>query len=251
MSIKTIDDSSLSAIANAIRAKNGGSAGYRPSEMAAAIAAISGATLGTKSVTANGTYAASSDSLDGYSSVTVAVANSYGSSDEGKVVSSGALVSQTSRTVTANGTYDTTTNDELTVNVSGGGGALTPDYAGLSYAYLTNACEFCSYTTKTNYMNFYELSAGDTAVCFAESGDRFRVGFFAGKSYQDFQQYVENAGSQSQVYSVTDSVATSGDICKYTAAAAGMLVVMTSASSQTAPATVIVVRRRAEGAKHE
>ena len=242
MSLKTIEDSSLTAIANAIRAKNGGSSGYRPSEMAAAIAAISGATLGTKSVTANGTYAASSDSLDGYSSVTVNVANSYGNSDEGKVVSSGALVSQTSRTVTVNGTYDTTTNDEVTVNVSGGGGALTPDYAGLSYAYLGGTtCEFYSYTTKTNYMSFYALSAGDTAVCFAESGDRFRVGFFAGKSYQDFQQYVENAGSQSHVYSATDSVANSGDVCKYTAAAAGTLVVMTSASSQTAPATVIVV----------
>lgn len=46
----------------------------------------------------------------------------YSASDEGKVVSNGALVAQTSETITENGTYDTTTNDEVVVNVSGGGG---------------------------------------------------------------------------------------------------------------------------------
>lgn len=46
----------------------------------------------------------------------------YSASDEGKVVDNGALVAQTSRTVTENGTYDTTTNDEVVVNVSGSGG---------------------------------------------------------------------------------------------------------------------------------
>ena len=37
--------------------------------------------------------------------------------DNGKVVVSGALVAQTARAITANGTYDTTTNDSVTVNV--------------------------------------------------------------------------------------------------------------------------------------
>lgn len=77
----------------------------------------SGATLGTKTVTSNGTYNASSDSLDGYSSVTVNVSNSYSSSDEGKVVSNGTLVSQGSDTVTTNGTVNTTLISSLTVNV--------------------------------------------------------------------------------------------------------------------------------------
>lgn len=112
-----------------------------------------GAVLGTKNITANGTYEAEDDSLDGYSEVNVAVPasavdsgtknitangngqdvvgyaavnvnvpNSYSVGDEGKVVSNGALVSQGSDTVTANDTYDTTLISSLTVNVSGGGG---------------------------------------------------------------------------------------------------------------------------------
>jgi hypothetical protein len=43
------------------------------------------------------------------------------SSDNGKVVVDGQLTQQTSRSVSQNGTYDTTTNDEVVVNVSGGG----------------------------------------------------------------------------------------------------------------------------------
>lgn len=80
------------------------------------------ASLGTKSITTNGTYNASSDNLDGYSQVTVNVPNTYSASDEGKVVSSGALVSQTSTTYVTNGTYDTTTINSVTVNVSAGVG---------------------------------------------------------------------------------------------------------------------------------
>ena len=103
-----------------------------------------------KTITENGTYNASNDSADGYkkvvvnvsggvtptgtisitsngttdvtnyASANVNVSNSYSASDEGKVVSNGALVSQTSDTVTQNGTVDTTLINSLTVNVSGG-----------------------------------------------------------------------------------------------------------------------------------
>ena len=76
-----------------------------------------GATLITKNISANGTYNASSDSADGYSQVTVAVPNTYTAGDEGKVVSSGALVSQSSTTKNANGTYDTTLNNEVVISV--------------------------------------------------------------------------------------------------------------------------------------
>lgn len=73
--------------------------------------------LTTKNISANGTYNASSDDADGYSSVVVSVPNSYGSGDEGKVVSCGALVSQTPKNIDTNGTHDTTTNNGVVVNV--------------------------------------------------------------------------------------------------------------------------------------
>ncbi|MBR2554291.1 MAG: leucine-rich repeat protein [Aeriscardovia sp.] len=109
-----------------------------------------GATLITKSISANGTYNASSDSADGYSQVNVSVPasavdtgtksitangngqdvvgyaavnvnvpNSYSAGDEGKVVSNGALVAQTAHAdvtpTTSDQTIDTTLNNSLKV----------------------------------------------------------------------------------------------------------------------------------------
>ena len=66
----------------------------------------------------NGTYNAPAGSL--YWDIVVNVPNTYSSSDEGKVISNGALVSQTNYgTVTQNGTIDTTLNNSVTVSVSG------------------------------------------------------------------------------------------------------------------------------------
>ena len=70
-------DNNLTSVANAIRTKGGTSASLTfPTDFVSAINAISGgggSTLITKSITENGTYNASSDSADGYSSVTVNV----------------------------------------------------------------------------------------------------------------------------------------------------------------------------------
>ena len=74
-------------------------------------------TLITKNITANGTYDANNDNADGYTGVVVNVPNTYRASDEGKVVSNGGLIAQSSTTKTANGTYDTTENNEVIVNV--------------------------------------------------------------------------------------------------------------------------------------
>ena len=108
-------------ISEAIVAKGGtlpSNAGLR--SFADAIGTIpSGGILGTKSIVANGTYQAESDNLDGYSSVSVAVPNTYAVGDEGKVVSNGALVAQTamSSNITENGTVNTTLYNSVTVNV--------------------------------------------------------------------------------------------------------------------------------------
>ena len=82
--------------------------------------------LVSKNITANGNYDPASDDADGYSSVAVNVPNSYAAGDEGKVVSNGALVAQTARSsdITQNGTYDTTLNNEIVVDVQGGGSAV-------------------------------------------------------------------------------------------------------------------------------
>lgn len=80
---------------------------------------------GTKSITANG----NGQDVVGYATVNVSVPNTYAAGDEGKVVSSGALVSQTSDTVTTNDTYDTTLINSLTVNVSGGTGYSADEIA--------------------------------------------------------------------------------------------------------------------------
>ena len=116
-----VSETSMTAIANAIRSKNGTQNTYTPSQMPQAISEIEGggsATLIDKNISANGTYNASSDSADGYKKVVVNVPTSgITQADEGKVVSNGALVSQTSLGVASNGIYDTTLNNVVNVNV--------------------------------------------------------------------------------------------------------------------------------------
>ena len=118
-------DADLTSVANAIRTKGGTSASLAfPNDFVSAVQAIptGGVTpTGTKNITANGT------GIDVYSYqyADVAVPNSYSQSDEGKVVSNGALVAQTSATYTTNDTYDTTLVNSVTVNVASGGFAVT------------------------------------------------------------------------------------------------------------------------------
>ena len=77
--------------------------------------------LEEKTITENGVYTGKADNKDGFSKVTVNVPNTYTNEDEGKVVSSGALVAQSARSesITINGTYDTTMNNAVTVAVDG------------------------------------------------------------------------------------------------------------------------------------
>lgn len=79
MSNVLVQESSLQAIAEAIRAKNGQQTTYTPAQMGPAIRDLptggggSEAVLITKTISANGDYAAEEDGADGFSEVTVAV----------------------------------------------------------------------------------------------------------------------------------------------------------------------------------
>ena len=84
-----VNESSLTGIADAIRGKNGETTTYKPSEMAAAITAISGAAepvIEALSITSNGTYTAP-DGVDGYSPVTVNVPQDGGPPESAFVIS--------------------------------------------------------------------------------------------------------------------------------------------------------------------
>ena len=89
MSKVLVNESSLTGIADAIRGKNGSTTTYKPSEMAAAITAISGGgepTIEALSITSNGTYTAP-DGVDGYSPVTVNVPQDGGPPESAFVIS--------------------------------------------------------------------------------------------------------------------------------------------------------------------
>ena len=90
-----------------------------------------------KTITENATYSAVDDDADGYSSVDVDVPNTYTEGDEGKVVDNGALVAQTARveSIIENGTYDTTTNNSVTVDVvSENNAKFISNNAGFNYS---------------------------------------------------------------------------------------------------------------------
>lgn len=82
---------------------------------------------GTKSIsiTSNGT---TTHNIKDYASaqITADVPNTYAASDEGKVVDNGALVAQTSQSITANGTYDTTLKNSVSVDVPVPPGYIIP-----------------------------------------------------------------------------------------------------------------------------
>lgn len=129
MSIVTVNEASLEAIADAIRAKNGEAQTYTPGQMPAAIGRIptgSTAVLVAKTITENGTYQATDDDADGYSSVTVDVPTSSPNLQ--------------SKTVTQNGTVTPDAGYEglssVVVNVPAGSGQSYTASAGQTTDFL-------------------------------------------------------------------------------------------------------------------
>lgn len=91
----------------------------------AAVLKTTDASVGTGMFNTNGTHSAQDDpDYDVWDEVVINVPNTYVAADEGKVVSSGALVSQSSATKTSNGTYDTTLNNEIVVAIPAANGEV-------------------------------------------------------------------------------------------------------------------------------
>lgn len=107
-----------------------------------------GGTLGTKTITQNGTYNATDDDLDGYSAVTVNVS--------GGITPTG--TKQISITQNGTTTEDVTNyaNAEITVNVSGGGGASAED--------LFTGTFPSGDVSITNVTSTYQCLRGNTAI---------------------------------------------------------------------------------------
>ena len=123
------------------------------------------------------------------------------------------------------------------------------DYQGLSYGYITrqDPMSFSVDTSNNNYLTFIPLTSGQKiGFCVGETvSNRLRVGFFQGKTYSDFQQYItQPASSQTSIY--TNGVCVSGASAEltgdgllkrfyYTAPSDGELIITTSNLSVSAP----------------
>lgn len=106
-------------------------------------------TLVTKEITTNGTYTASNDSADGYSSVTVNVPSS-GITPTGSI------------NITTNGTHDVTNYASAVVNVSGGGTpSATQHVIHLEFSDETNA-NVSVYYDDTNFSSIITSSKPTT-----------------------------------------------------------------------------------------
>lgn len=115
------------------------------------------AVLGTKSITSNGTYNASSDNLDGYSSVTVNVAGSSPNL-QSKTKSITPTESAQSETVTADSGYDGLSQ----VNVSVG--AISKTYVGSEVARNNSSDLTVSGATVNVPSGFYESAASKSVA---------------------------------------------------------------------------------------
>lgn len=122
------------------------------------------------------------------------------------------------------------------------------DYQGLSYGYVTkdNPSNFGQDNTKWYWVTFIPLTSGQkVGFCVGETVQtRLRAGFFQGKVYSDFQQYVtQPASSLTTIYTggvnITGTTELSGDgLLKrfyYTAPSDGELIVVTSNNKTSAP----------------
>ena len=144
------------------------------------VAVEGGATLQTKTINENG-IVEPDNGYDGFSKVTVNVPNSYEEEDDGKVLSNGELIPQTSVLITQNGTYDTTIRKTAKVNVPlvqpslqsktvTQNGTVSPDegYDGLSSVVVNLSEPFNNYMLPTAYqqVEYLDFKAGQFIIAY-------------------------------------------------------------------------------------
>ena len=151
------------------------------------------------SVYENGDYTPTSG-VDGFSSVHVAVPAPV----------------LTTLAVTENGSYTPGQGVDgfSQVNVSLPNPYITPEYFGLSYAYIGLGGLYCSYEGHTNVLSYYHVLPGKYGIFEDEpAGNRLRLHFYSGKNYNDdFKVYCENPAAYSVVYSATTNISGSTEI---------------------------------------
>lgn len=174
MSKVLVNESSLTGIADAIRGKNGSTDTYKPSEMAAAITAISGGggpVIEALDVTSNGTYTAP-DGVDGYSPITVNVPQDGSPPDEAFVLSGGCMYRFASNGwnwfIEQYGNKITTKNIANTMNMFDGSSNITNipfeinfgnAYSYHSTVYMFRDCKKLITLPKINALKVYNMSS--------------------------------------------------------------------------------------------
>lgn len=135
---------------------------------------------------------------------------------------------------------------QVVVNVSGGGTSfVTPDYQGLAYSYVaTSGKYFCNNGGKTYYSAYFPVQSGKTYVLFVGTSvsNRWRVHFYSGKEFSDFEPYVKNPATNLDVYVCTNNISGTSELTDvglmkrliFTAPSDGEIVAMTSNNSTAA-----------------
>lgn len=161
----------------------------------------------TKQITQNGTV-----DVTQYAYANVNVSHSYSAGDEGKVVSNGALVAQTARSsdITENGTYDTTLNNQIVVDIAGGGGVFNPGHfnykvfkdIGVTHGTATwndNDESFILTATANDcYTNFSGNNFGDHRKLYVKNGQKVTLKWRVSNNavFDDKVFMFQNGGTQ-------------------------------------------------------
>lgn len=175
------------------------------------------AVLIEKYVNSNGDYIAKDDNADGYSKVNVEVPNSYTILDEGKVVNGGQLVEQTARaeTITQNGSYGTTLNSSVVVDIPEPSGTIeinengtvdVTDYASAAVQVAGGSDIDLSYLPNSTAADV--ITSQDASMLDTTHGNKWGqvITTVWGDSYQNENLYIIDGGirKENYVYMIRD-----------------------------------------------